>query len=54
MSDNILIFYAAQQALKVATTLKRGTQLDLHLLADMTGKLLKSEQRPIHARRRHL
>ena len=28
--------------------------LDLHLLAGMTGELLKGEQRPIHARGRHL
>ncbi|MNY55695.1 hypothetical protein D3C86_1916970 [compost metagenome] len=40
--------------MKVAAPLERRTQLDFHLLTDMTGELLQREQRSVHAGRRHL
>ncbi|MCY1173471.1 hypothetical protein D9M73_136310 [compost metagenome] len=51
LHHDILLFYAAQKALKVASSFKRRAQLDLHLFTGKFCKLLKSEQRAFHARR---
>src|SRR5690606_15738446 len=52
--DDILVFHAAQQPLEVASPLEGRTQSNLYLLAGMPGELIQREQRPVHARRRHL
>ena len=51
LHHDVLFFYTAQKALKVASTFKRRAQLDLHLFTGKFCKLLKSEQWAFHARR---
>ena len=53
LHHDVLLFYAAQKALKVTSPFKRRAQLDLHLLTDKLGKLFKREQWAFHARRRN-
>ena len=49
LHHDILLFYTAQKALKVASPFKGGAQLDLHLFTGIFSKLLDSEQWAFHA-----
>ncbi len=51
LHHDILLFYTAQKALKIASPFKGRSQLDFHLSTGKFCKLLESEQWAFHARR---
>ncbi|MCY1458777.1 hypothetical protein D9M71_761910 [compost metagenome] len=51
---HILLLHTTENALEVAPPFVGRAQSDLDLLANVARELFEGEQRPVHARRRHL